>query len=171
MSEEREQVCPCGHRCGSSSELRSHVEKEHRAVVDAIQVWGREIYPQPAGEAFIDADTMKCCGCDLCAEACSMHHFGIINKDLARIYVRNFLLPLPKAVVVTCCQCQDEERLCEKACPVTPAAIHFDKKTLACGHRSGRLHRMPGLPGSLRHRGDSRRPRPIRGPPGLRPVR
>ncbi len=114
MSEEPGFVCPCGRGFDSSSELRTHLEKEHRAVVDAIQVWGREVYPQPAGEAFIDADTMKCCGCELCAEACSIHHFGIINKDLARIYVRNFLLPMPKAIVVTCCQCQDEERACER---------------------------------------------------------
>ncbi len=59
-----------------------------------------------------------------------MHHFGKINKDVARIFVRNFLLPLPKAIVVTCAQCQDEERPCEKACPQSPPAIRFDKKTL-----------------------------------------
>lgn len=59
-----------------------------------------------------------------------MGHFGVINKELARIHVRNFLLPIPKAVVVTCCQCQDEERVCERACPLTPPAIRFDQKTL-----------------------------------------
>jgi Fe-S-cluster-containing hydrogenase component 2 len=73
---------------------------------------------------------MKCVGCGLCQEACSMHHFGVINKDYARIYVRKFLLPMSKAIVVTCCQCQAEERACEKACPVSPPAIHFDDKTL-----------------------------------------
>ena len=93
-------------------------------------VWGRELYPPPQGVAFIDVDVMKCVGCGLCAEACSMRHFGVINKDFARIYMRKFLLPLPKAIVVTCCQCQDEERPCEAACPMTPPAIHYDKQTL-----------------------------------------
>ena len=123
-------VCPCGRRFESSRELQTHFKSEHPDALNAVQVWGREIYPEPAGEAFIDSDSMKCSGCGLCGEACSIQHFGVINKDMARIYVRNFLLPLPKAVVVTCCQCQDEERPCEKACPLTPPAIHFDKKTL-----------------------------------------
>ncbi len=110
--------------------LRTHLETEHPPKADAAQVWGREIYPQPTGVAFIDSDVMKCTGCGLCAEACSMRHYGVINKDLARIYVRKFLLPLPKAIVVTCAQCQAEERECEKACPVSPPAIYFDEKTL-----------------------------------------
>ena len=59
-----------------------------------------------------------------------MQHYGVINKDFARIYVRKFLLPLPKAIIVTCSQCQAEERPCEKACPVSPTAIYFDEKTL-----------------------------------------
>ena len=59
-----------------------------------------------------------------------MQHYGVINKDFARIYVRNFLLPLPKAIAVTCNQCQEEERPCEKACPETPPAIYFDEKTI-----------------------------------------
>lgn len=122
--------CPCGSEFNSVSALRTHMETEHPSAVDAIQTWGRELYPKPKGTAFIDSDSMKCSGCGLCAEACSMQHFGVINKDLARIFVRNLLLPLPKAVVVTCSQCQDEERNCEKTCPVTPPAIRFDKTTL-----------------------------------------
>jgi len=130
MAEEVKIYCPCGREFDTASGLRTHLEKEHPNAVEALQIWGREIYPKPKGMAFIDSDTMKCCGCGLCAEACSMQHYGVINKEWSRIYIRNFLLPLPKTVVVTCCQCQDEERLCEKACPLTPPAIYFDKETL-----------------------------------------
>ncbi|MFC2059661.1 hypothetical protein ACFLTZ_01030 [Chloroflexota bacterium] len=89
--------------------------------------WGKENYPYPKGMAFIECDEMKCVGCGICQMACSIKHFGVINKELARIQVRKYLLPLPKAVQVTCVQCSDKERECEKACPVTPPAIHFDK--------------------------------------------
>ncbi|MFC2073095.1 4Fe-4S dicluster domain-containing protein [Chloroflexota bacterium] len=124
-------VCPfCENDFETVNTLRDHLETVHPSRVEAEPVWGREIYPPPAGVAFIDADVMKCTGCGLCAEACSMRHFSVINKDYARIYVRKYLLPLPKAIVVTCSQCQSEERLCEKACPVTPSAIYFDEKTL-----------------------------------------
>jgi Fe-S-cluster-containing hydrogenase component 2 len=114
----------------SLSALQAHLETAHLPKIQAEPVWGREIYPPPTGIGFIEADDLKCCGCGLCAEACSIQHFGVINKSLSRIYVRKFLLPLPKAIIVTCTQCQAEERPCEKACPVTPPAIHFDEKTL-----------------------------------------
>jgi Fe-S-cluster-containing hydrogenase component 2 len=94
------------------------------------QGWGVENYPYPQGPAFIECDEMKCVGCGICQMACSMKHFGVINKELARIQVRKYLLPLPKAVQVTCVQCAAEERECQKACPVSPPAIHFDDKTL-----------------------------------------
>jgi len=120
-------ACPyCDRELENRGDLKAHIETAHPAET----VWGREVYPPPKAEAFIDADVMKCVGCGLCAEACSMQHFGVINKDFARIYVRNFLLPLPKAIIVTCSQCQAEERPCEKACPVSPPAIYFDEKTL-----------------------------------------
>jgi Fe-S-cluster-containing hydrogenase component 2 len=61
--------------------------------------------------------------------ACSMKHFGVINKDWARVHVAKFMLPLPKAIQVTCSQCPAEERECEKACPLTPVAITYDTKT------------------------------------------
>jgi len=54
----------------------------------------------------------------------------VINKELSRIQVSKYLLPLPKAIQVTCSQCPDQERECEKACPVNPPAIYFDKNTL-----------------------------------------
>ncbi|MBI2979602.1 MAG: 4Fe-4S dicluster domain-containing protein [Chloroflexi bacterium] len=101
----------------------------HRTEARA-EGWGKENYPYPMGAAFIECDEMKCVGCGICQMACSMKHFGVINKELARIQVRKYLLPLPKAVQVTCVQCQERERECEKACPVSPPAIYFDKKSL-----------------------------------------
>mgnify|MGYP001608166954 FL=1 len=95
-----------------------------------IKGWGKENYPYPKGVAFIECDEMKCVGCGICQMACSMKHFGVINKELARIQVRKYLLPLPKAVQVTCVQCPANERECEKACPVSPPAIYFDKDSL-----------------------------------------
>ena len=92
--------------------------------------WGKENYPSPEGAAFIECEEMKCVGCGICQMACSMYHFGVINKDLARIQVRKYLLPLPKAVQVTCVQCPPQERECEKACPQNPPAIHFDRDSL-----------------------------------------
>ncbi len=98
-------------------------------MTEQTMSWGKEVYPPPRGPGFILADDLKCVGCGFCAEACSMQHYGVLNKDYARIYVRKFLLPISKAVVVTCAQCQQEERQCEKACPVSPPAIFFDEKT------------------------------------------
>ncbi len=92
--------------------------------------WGRGGYPHPTGPALIECDEMKCTGCGICQMACSMRHFGVINKDLARIQVNKYLLPLSKGIQVTCSQCQDEERKCQPACPVDPPAIYFDNKTL-----------------------------------------
>ena len=92
--------------------------------------WGKENYPYPEGAAYIECDELKCVGCGICQMACSMHHHGVINKDLARIQVRKYLLPLPKAVQVTCVQCPPQERECEKACPVKPTAIYFDSNSL-----------------------------------------
>lgn len=91
--------------------------------------WGKENYLFPRGAGFIEADEMKCVGCGLCQHACSMQHFGVLNNELSRIQVRKYLLPLPKAVQGTCVQCGDAERECEKACPISPSAIYFDKNT------------------------------------------
>jgi anaerobic carbon-monoxide dehydrogenase iron sulfur subunit len=94
-----------------------------------IKGWGKENYPYPSGEAFIECDEMKCVGCDICQMACSMHHFGVINKNLARIQIRRYLLPVAKAIPVTCSQCPEGERECQKLCPLDPPAIHYDKKS------------------------------------------
>ena len=123
-------ACPfCREEYDTIEDLKTHLETVHPADTDSKPVWGREVYPSPAGAAFIDSDVMKCVGCGLCAEACSIKHFGVINKDFARIHVRKFLLPLPKAIIVTCSQCQEEERPCEKACPVNPPSIYYDNET------------------------------------------
>jgi Fe-S-cluster-containing hydrogenase component 2 len=103
--------------------------KKEPVDVQAIG-WGMENYPYPRGTAYIECDEMKCVGCGICQMACSMKHYGVINKELARIQVRKYLLPLPKAVQVTCVQCPDMERECEKACPVSPPAMYFDKNIL-----------------------------------------
>jgi Fe-S-cluster-containing hydrogenase component 2 len=109
--------------------MPENMDKEKPANVKA-EGWGVENYPFPHGAAFIECDEMKCVGCGICQMACSMRHFGVINKELSRIQVRKYLLPLPKAVQVTCVQCPDQERECEKACPVSPPAVYFDKNTL-----------------------------------------
>lgn len=92
--------------------------------------WGKENYPYPKGVAFIECDEMKCVGCGICQMACSVQHFGVINKDLARIQVRKYLLPISKGIQATCSQCQKEERECQKACPLDPPAIYYDDNLL-----------------------------------------
>ena len=105
-------------------------KKRSREVAPEKDGWGKENYPYPSGPSYVLCDEMKCVGCGICQMACSMKHHGVINKDLARIQVRKYLLPLPKAIQLTCIQCEkDEERQCEKACPVSPPAIFFDKKS------------------------------------------
>jgi len=122
-------VCPlCQETFNELNALKDHTLKQHGTELEE-KGWGQEHYPYPVGHAFIECDEMKCVGCGICQMACSMKHFGVINKALARIQVRKYLLPLPKAVQVTCVQCRDEERECEKACPVDPPAIYFDKKS------------------------------------------
>jgi Fe-S-cluster-containing hydrogenase component 2 len=110
-----------------SSVSDKETEKKPEAQADG---WGIGRYPYPKGDAFIECDEMKCVGCGICQMACSMKHFGVINKDLSRIQVRKYLLPLPKAVQVTCVNCPDQERECEKACPLGPPAIYYDNKLL-----------------------------------------
>ncbi|MCJ7594055.1 MAG: 4Fe-4S dicluster domain-containing protein [Desulfobacterales bacterium] len=123
-------VCPiCSETFTALNALKGHTMTQHGKEPEE-KGWGKEHYPCPVGPAFIECDEMRCVGCGICQMACSMKHFGVINKELSRIQVRKYLLPLPKAVQVTCLQCRDEERECEKACPVDPPAIHFDKKSL-----------------------------------------
>ena len=104
-------------------------EEEKKAVG---QVYGREVYPLPDAReaAFIYIDEASCTGCALCTYACSMEHFGVINKDASNIQVRQPQIPVIKGIPVVCSQCQADERECEKACVTTPKSITYDMKTM-----------------------------------------
>jgi Fe-S-cluster-containing hydrogenase component 2 len=90
--------------------------------------WGVEDIPYPAGIALVQARWDLCIGCGMCEIACSMKHFGVINRELSRIRIYRYLLPIPKSVQNVCCQCSEKERECQKACPVDPPAIYYDEK-------------------------------------------
>lgn len=90
--------------------------------------WGVENIPYPKGVAYIQPRWDLCIGCGICEIACSMFHHGVINRELSRIRIYRYLLPLPKSVQNVCSQCRVEERECQKACPVDPPAIYFDEK-------------------------------------------
>jgi carbon-monoxide dehydrogenase iron sulfur subunit len=68
-----------------------------------------------------------CVSCGLCEVACSMLHYGVIDRGLSRVRIYRYFTPLPKGLPVICTQCSKEERECEKACPVKPAAIYYDE--------------------------------------------
>lgn len=91
--------------------------------------WGVEDMPFPNGVAYIHTRWDLCIGCGLCEIACSLFHFGIVNRELARIRIYRYLTPLPKSVQSLCVQCQEQERECQKACPMDPPAIYYDEKT------------------------------------------
>lgn len=88
--------------------------------------WGIEKLPYPEGVAYISTRWDLCIGCGACEIACSMVHHGVINRELSRIRIFRYLVPLPKSVQSVCCQCSNEERACEKACPSEPPVIHYD---------------------------------------------
>lgn len=89
--------------------------------------WGVENHPYPKGVAYIQTREDLCVGCGICEAACSMYHFGVIDRGLSRIKIHRYFTPIPKAVQNVCSQCEEEERECEKACPVDPPVIHFDE--------------------------------------------
>src|SRR5680860_54267 len=82
--------------------------------------WGLEKLEYPEGVAYISARWDLCVGCGHCEVACSMYHYGIINRELSRIRIFRYLLPLPKTLQNVCSQCSEEERECQKACPEDP---------------------------------------------------
>jgi len=90
--------------------------------------WGVEDMPNPKGVGLIQARWDLCIGCGACEMACSMFHYGDINRELARIRIYRYHVPIPKSVQNICCQCAAEERECEKACPLDPPVIHYDKE-------------------------------------------
>jgi Fe-S-cluster-containing hydrogenase component 2 len=94
--------------------------------------WGVENLPYPRGAAFIQSRDDLCVGCGICEMACSIYHFGMINRELSRIRILKYLTPLSKAIQSICVQCGDQrERECEKTCPLDPPAIYLDKQTLS----------------------------------------
>lgn len=92
--------------------------------------WGVENWPYPKGLAYIQARWDLCIGCSMCEMACSIFHYGILNRELSRIRIYRYLLPVPKSVQNVCVQCSEEERECQKACPLDPPAIFFAEEVL-----------------------------------------
>ena len=90
--------------------------------------WGVENMPNPQGVGLVQARWDMCIGCGACEAACSLFHYGEINRELSRIRIYRYHLPIPKSVQNICCQCTQEERECEKACPMDPPVIHYDKE-------------------------------------------
>ena len=90
--------------------------------------WGLEKLSYPEGLGYISARWDLCVGCGHCEVACSMFHYGTINRELSRIRIFRYVLPLPKSVQNVCSQCPERERECQKACPVDPPVIHYDEE-------------------------------------------
>ncbi|MDI7261036.1 MAG: 4Fe-4S dicluster domain-containing protein [Thermodesulfobacteriota bacterium] len=90
--------------------------------------WGVENIPFPEGTAYIQTRWDLCIGCGMCEIACAMYHHGVMNRELSRIRIYRYLTPLPKSVQNVCVQCREEERECQKACPVSPPVIYYDDK-------------------------------------------
>ena len=90
--------------------------------------WGVEELPFPEGVAYIQPRWDLCTGCGACEMACTIFHYGVLNRELSRIRIYRYLTPLPKSVQNVCAQCSAPERECEKACPLDPPAIYYDKQ-------------------------------------------
>ena len=102
------------------------MEEANKEKAKQEEGWGLEKLPYPEGVGYISPRWDLCIGCGLCETACSMYHYGVINRELSRIRIYRYLLPLPKSVQNVCAQCPEKERECQKACPTE--AIHFDEK-------------------------------------------
>ncbi len=100
---------------------------EEKEKSTAKEGWGVEDLPFPEGIAYIQARWDLCIGCGICEIACSMYHYGVINRELSRIRIYRYLTPVPKSVQNVCVQCREEERECQKACPLSPPAIYYDE--------------------------------------------
>ena len=103
------------------------MQKKERAPSEDEKGWGLEKISFPEGIAYISARWDLCVGCGACEIACSMYHHGTINRELSRIRIYRYILPLPKSVQNVCSQCGAEERECQKACPEDPPVIHYDE--------------------------------------------
>lgn len=112
-------------------------KKKHRASDTAKEIssrnkegWGRENLPYPEGVGYITTRWDLCIGCGACEIACSMAHYGVINRELSRIRIYRYLIPVPKSVQSVCTQCAEKERKCQNACPEDPPVIYFDDALL-----------------------------------------
>jgi Fe-S-cluster-containing hydrogenase component 2 len=101
-------------------------EEKKSQASHAKDGWGVENIPNPEGLAYISPRWDLCVGCGACETVCSMFHYGVINRELSRIRIYRYLLPLPKSVQNVCSQCPERERECQKACPEDPPAIYYD---------------------------------------------
>ena len=99
-----------------------HARSSHQET----EGWGIERLPYPETTAYISTRWDLCIGCGACEIACAMAHYGVMNRELSRIRIFRYLIPLPKSVQSVCCQCSREERECEKACPQEPPVIRYD---------------------------------------------
>ena len=73
--------------------------RENKAdAVEAKNGWGVDNLPYPSGPAFIQSRDDLCVGCGICEMACSMFHFGVINRELSRIRILKYLTPVSKAM-------------------------------------------------------------------------
>ena len=100
--------------------------EQKQPAIEEKDGWGIEKIPYPQGVAYISARWDLCVGCGACEVACSMFHHGVVNRELSRIRIYRYLLPLPKSVQNVCSQCPEKERECQKACPEDPPVIHYD---------------------------------------------
>jgi Fe-S-cluster-containing dehydrogenase component len=89
--------------------------------------WGVEDLPYPDALALVQARWDLCIGCGCCEIVCSMFHYGTINRELSRIRIFRYHIPIPKSVQNICCQCSEDERECQKACPLDPPVIYYDE--------------------------------------------
>jgi len=106
--------------------VKKTIESKYIKAIQNKKGWGVENLPYPKGVALVEARWDLCIGCGYCEVACSMFHYGVINRELSRIRIFRYLLPAPKSFQNVCSQCSDQERECEKACPVDPPVIHYD---------------------------------------------
>ena len=109
--------------------LSETVENRNRVMIKKREGlgWGVDNCLYPEGNALIWTRDLRCVGCGICELACSVFHFGVMNRELSRVRIHKRMVPITKSVQTVCAQCGPEERECEKACPLDPPVIHFDE--------------------------------------------
>jgi len=65
-----------------------------------------------------------CTGCRVCESMCAFYHDGVVNPNLARIYVVNLGKYEEKPKITVCQQCKEAE--CVEVCPTN--ALEYDQK-------------------------------------------